>query len=138
MTALTFWRKLIHPAASYFHVLLNRTLLLKQSLTLLWVTVAFIWIYRTRRSGETASLTVAATRLLTSFLLALLIPSGGDVLFGAGLVAIPHLLAPVGDFVLIPTIIVILMFVACVLIIFGLLSAAVKLVTSRTYGVRQP
>jgi len=111
-------------------VLLNRTLLLKQSLTLLWVTVAFIWIYRTRRSGETASLTVPATRLLTSFLLALLIPSGGDVPFGAGLVAIPHLLAPVGDFVLIPTIIVILMFVACVLIIFGLLSAAVKLVTT--------
>ncbi len=120
----------MHPAASYFHVLLNRTLLLKQSLTLLWVTVAFIWIYRTRRSGETASLTVPATRLLTSFLLALLIPSGGDVPFGAGLVAIPHLLAPVGDFVLIPTIIVILMFVACVLIIFGLLSAAVKLVTT--------
>lgn len=110
--------------ASYFHVVLKRRVLLQETLTLFFVAVACVWIFRTRRSGEVASITARKTRLLTSFLLALLVPPGGDVPFGAGLVEIPKLFVRRGERWLIPMIVVTVLYAASVLVIYWLITLA--------------
>jgi hypothetical protein len=118
--------------ASYFHVLLNRKLLLQQCLTVFLVAVAFLWIFRPQDNGKTASLSVRATRLLASCLLALLIPPTGGVPFGAVLTGMPMVLVQRDELWLAPTIIAIVMYVACVLIIYSLLSATLWLVANKS------
>jgi hypothetical protein len=116
--------------ASYFHVVLKRKVLLQECLTVLGVAVAFLWIFRTRRTGQTSSVRSRGTRLLASFLLASLIPPAGEVPFGAGIVEIPKLLVRREELWLVPLIVVLVLYAACVLVIYGLLSLAVRFAAS--------
>jgi hypothetical protein len=113
--------------ASYFHVLLHRKLLMQQCLTVLCVAMAFLWTFRTSKGGKMASLGVRSTRLSTSFLLALLIPPTGDVPFGAVLFGIPMVLVQRDELWLIPTIMALVMYFACALLMYGFLNAAVRI-----------
>ncbi len=116
--------------ATYFHALLNRKLLLQQCLTLFFVAVLFLWTFRPRQSGKTATLNERATRLVSCLLLALLVPPTGDVPLGAVLAGIPMVLVRRDELWLMPTIMAILMYVVCALIIYGFVSTAVWLVAS--------
>ena len=108
--------------AQYFHVLLNRKLLLQECLTLLIVGVLLLWMFRAQRDRNVASLRARGTRLLTSLILALLIPPTGGVPFGAALAGIPMVLIRRDELWLIPVIMIIVMYSACVLIIYCLIT----------------
>src|ERR1700758_4045858 len=47
--------------ASYFHVILDRKLLLQQSLAVLCVGLALLWVFRIRRNGTASNLKSAKT-----------------------------------------------------------------------------
>lgn len=106
--------------ASYFHVLLNRRLLFQQSLTVLFVGLALLWVFRTRKD-ETGFLKSVKTRAAASLLLALLVPPAGGVPLGAGILGAPTLLFHRGGAWLLPLILILLLYCACALAIYGLL-----------------
>ena len=122
--------------ASYFHVLLNQRLLFKQSLTVLFVGLALVWVFRTRTDG-TVSLQSAKTRAAASLLLALLVPPGGDVPLGAGLLGAPALLVHRGGAWLLPLILVLLLYGACAFVIYGLLSLTARLLVPGAHRAQQ-
>lgn len=123
--------------APYFHMLLNRKLQLQQSLTVLCVGLALLWIFRIRKDGTASSLRSTKTRAAASVLLALLVPPAGDVPLGAGLLGVPTLLVHRGGAWLIPLILVLLFYGACVLAIYGLLSLSVRLMVSGARRVQR-
>jgi hypothetical protein len=99
--------------ASYFHVILDRKLLLQQSLAVLYVGLALLWVFRIRRNGTASNLKSAKTRATASLLLALLIPPAGNVPIGAGLLGAPTLLLHRGGEWALPLILVLLLYCAC-------------------------
>jgi len=107
----------------YFHVLLNWRLLLQQCLTLSVVAVLFLWMFRPQRNREAEISRKRGTRLFTSLLLALLIPPTGGVPFGAALAGIPMMLVRRDELWLLPVIMTLVLYAACVLVIYGLIAS---------------
>ncbi|GEM_PF-2544777 len=107
--------------AAYFHVLLNRKLLLQECVTLVVVELLLLWLFRNRQGRAVADLRMPRTRLLISLMLALLIPPAGGVPFGAALAGIPMMLVERDELWLIPTIMVLVMYAASVLLIYWLI-----------------
>lgn len=108
----------------YFHVLLNWHLLLQQCLTLSVVAVLFLWMFRTQPNREVGIVRKRGTRLSISVLLALLIPPTGGVPFGAALAGIPMMLVRRDELWLLPVIMTLVLYTACVLVIYGLITSA--------------
>lgn len=122
--------------ASYFRVQLNRELLLQETLALVFVGIALLWTFRSRRDGTIANLHVRATRLLISCLLALLIPPTKGVPLGAALAGIPRMVLQRDELWLFLTTATVVMYIACVVTIYFLLTIAVWHVARRVPQVR--
>jgi len=123
--------------ASYFHVLLNRRLLLQRSLTVLCVGLAFLWVFRIRRDGTASSVKSVKTRTAASLLLALLVPPGGDVPLGAALLGAPTLLVHRGGAWPLPLVLVLSLYCACAVVIYYLLTLSVRLLARESRYVAQ-
>jgi hypothetical protein len=121
--------------ASYFHVLLYRDLFFEQLATVIGVSLVTLWIFRARRDGTRASLGSPKTRLRFSAVMALLVTPEGKFPLASDLVDIPKTLLHRDELWLIPMIMVILMYLASVVIIYGLVSAVLWLRSSRFASV---
>jgi hypothetical protein len=109
--------------ASYFHVLLYRDLLFAQVITVGGVALVLSWMFRTKRDGTSAALTLRRTRVHFSLVAALLVPPDGTFPFASGLLGIPGQLIHQGEFWLVGSILEAVMYFACALAIYGLVSA---------------
>ena len=111
--------------ASYFHVLLYRDLLFEQAGTVAGIALLLLWMFRIRRDGTSGSLRSRRTRLLFGMVMALPIPPDGTFPFASLLLDIPRQLVNRDELWLIPTVMVIFLYAACVLVIYALVSAVI-------------
>jgi hypothetical protein len=121
--------------ASYFHALLNRQLLLEQTIPVLVVAGVFLWLFRSQEETKRPMLESRTKKLRISFLLALLIPPVGGVPMGAALASLPMLLIDRGEFWAVYAVATPIIYFVFALAIFGLLSALQWLI-ARTESVR--
>ena len=119
--------------ASYFHPVLYRSLWLHQIVITVAVAFALVWLFRTRADRTDAGLSVLRTRLCFSLLIALMIPAVGTFPFGSLLVLIPEQFAYGGELGLLPIAIELGAYLLCVLIIFGLVTTAVRIADRFSY-----
>lgn len=118
--------------ASYFHVLLYRDLFFQQLAALAGITIIALWMFRRRNGGNRASLLLPKTRLRFSFLMALAVPPEGKFPLVSRLVDIPRMLIHRDELLLLPMILIIVMYLACSLIIYALISAGAWLCGRRS------
>lgn len=117
-----YFRGCVAAPAEYFHVLLNAKVLLQQCLTLFVVSALLALVFKSQRDRQVKSLKQPRVRLITSLLLALLVPPTGGIPFGAALAAIPMMLVRRDELWLIPVLMTGVLFTCCVLAIYGIIS----------------
>jgi len=113
--------------ASYFHPVLYRYLWLHQLATVVAVALALLWLFRTRADGTYLGLSSPKVRFYFILFVALAIPMVGTFPFGSLLVLIPEELAYGGELGLLPIAMEIVAYLLCVLVIFGLVTATVRI-----------
>jgi len=111
--------------ASYFHILLDRQLLIAQCVPVAVVAFIAFWIFRLRPNGTFPSLKSGTTRLLFSSPVALAVPPAGDFPLASMLLDIPKLILRRDEFWLMQTVMAPVMFGICTLAIYLLVSVAV-------------
>jgi hypothetical protein len=121
-------------AASYFHVLLYRDLLVEQLAAIIVVAFVLLWIFRSRQNGARASLASPKIRLQFSMLVASLVPLDGKFPLASEVVDIPRRIIQRDEFWLVPIIVLIGVYLIIVLIAYASISAAVWLRSSRANG----
>jgi hypothetical protein len=110
--------------ASYFHVGLYRELLVAQLVSVFGVAVIMFWMFRLRPDGNYASLVTRRTRLKFSILAALLLPPTGTFPLAWILLGIPRQLAVRDELWLIPMVMILVLFAACALVVYLLVTVA--------------
>jgi hypothetical protein len=121
--------------ASYFHAVLNRQLLVEQTIPVLFVAGVFLWMFRTQEETNQPLLGSRKNKLIVASLLALLIPPVGGVPMGAALASLPLLFIDKGEFWAVYAVVIPAMYIVLALVIFVLLIALQWLV-ARTKSVR--
>jgi hypothetical protein len=117
---------------SYFHVVLNGKLLFEQSISVLAVSLAALWILSSNRNRTVSGLASRKTRIAVSILIALAVPPLGTVPLGFMLVGIPKQIMHRDELWLIPTILVLVIFGICSGAIYLLVSLALWIVDRRS------
>jgi hypothetical protein len=123
---------------SYFHVLLYRELLHAQLLSVFGVAVIALWMFRSRRDGTRASLVSRRVRLEFSLLVALLFPPMGQFPLASLLLDIPRQLIHRNELWLIPTLMVLVIFFVCALVVYLVVSTAVWIIGGLSSGPDSP
>lgn len=120
--------------ASDFYPVVNRQLVLMQSIPLAIVTLLLLWLTRTD-GRQTRILSRIGTRIAISLSLALLVPTIGWVPIGVYLVLLPGIISEGGETWQLYAVGFPVLFVIIALTIFGLLCAT-HLLTNRATRVR--